>query len=473
MPIPDEILKIERPKNTRVKAGPKGTYYVIARTCEYKNGRNIPKELGVVGKIIDGKYVANPKSKDEGIDIKKYGTIALFHKSGCSIYEDLLKEFDFEEARKIYSIALLRACEPEVRNRDIQNEYLCSYLSELFPDVALSENTLSKFLEETGKHYGKVMRFMQNRLKELGNSNVVIDGMLKCNTSGTNTLSEFSRKSRIKGTEDISLIYAYSTTEKEPIACQPYPGNMLDSTAFDDFIEQFDIKDGFMIMDKGFSTKRLRDAVVKSGASYVVPLKDNCMEINDYHLDTEYDGFVEDRDGNIRYKKVAGSNGRYYYSFHDKKISNEQSDAYINKARKDNTFDEKKYAVKLPRFGLIVFESNADLDPQMIYSAYKERWEIEIVFKLYKDILNRDEVNVHGDYRLYATEFINFLSTIMVCRAKKLLADKDLNKNFSYKQILRYLDKAHKIRYTRNGVSFWKDNKRLKYIQSIMDSLGI
>ena len=41
------------------------------------------------------------------------------------------------------------------------------------------------------------------------------------------------------------------------------------------------------------------------------------------------------------------------------------------------------------------------------------------VFKLYKDILNRDEVNVHGDYRLYATEFINFLSTILVCRAKK------------------------------------------------------
>ena len=123
MPIPDEILKIERPKNTRVKTGPKGTYYVIARTCEYKNGRNIPKELGVVGKIIDGKYVANPNTKDEGIDIKKYGTIALFHKSGCSIYEDLLKEINFEEARKIYSIALLRACEPEVRNRDIQNEY--------------------------------------------------------------------------------------------------------------------------------------------------------------------------------------------------------------------------------------------------------------------------------------------------------------------------------------------------------------
>ena len=82
MPIPDEILAVERPKNTRVKAGPKGTYYVIARTCIYKNGRNVPKELGVVGRIIDGKYVPNPVKKDENIDIKKYGTVALFHKAG-------------------------------------------------------------------------------------------------------------------------------------------------------------------------------------------------------------------------------------------------------------------------------------------------------------------------------------------------------------------------------------------------------
>ena len=59
MPIPNEILAVERPKNTRVKAGPKGAYYVIARTCIYKNGRNVPKELGVVGRIIDGKYVPN------------------------------------------------------------------------------------------------------------------------------------------------------------------------------------------------------------------------------------------------------------------------------------------------------------------------------------------------------------------------------------------------------------------------------
>jgi hypothetical protein len=54
-----------------------------------------------------------------------------------------------------------------------------------------------------------------------------------------------------------------------------------------------------------------------------------------------------------------------------------------------------------------------------------------------------------------------------------MLVETSLNKTYSYKQILRFLDKAQKIRYTRNGSSSWKDNKRLKYIQSVIDVLGI
>jgi len=190
-------------------------------------------------------------------------------------------------------------------------------------------------------------------------------------------------------------------------------------------------------------------------------------------LDKAFDGFLADRGSNVRYKKVSGNNGRYYYAFYDKKIANEQSDVYINRKRKDGTFDEEKYEKKESLFGLIVFESNKDLNPQNIYDAYKERWEIEMIFKMYKSILDRDEVNLQGDYRLYATELINFLSTVLVCKAKKLLAEKELNKSYSYKQIIRLLPKCQKIRYTSSNLLKWRDNKRLKYIQNIANSFGI
>ena len=78
----------------------------------------------------------------------------------------------------------------------------------------------------------------------------------------------------------------------------------------------------------------------------------------------------------------------------------------ISFSRKESSFDEDKYEKKSTKFGLIVFESNADLNLKDIYDAYQERWEIETVFNNYKNIINRQEVNVQGNYRLFATEFI-------------------------------------------------------------------
>ena len=58
--------------------------------------------------------------------------------------------------------------------------------------------------------------------------------------------------------------------------------------------------------------------------------------------------------------------------------------------------------------------------PDTTYFCYKNRWNIEPMFALEKNTLNLNTVNVHGDYRLYASEFINFLSSIIGCRIRKL-----------------------------------------------------
>ena len=68
MPIPKDILAVERPKNTVVKMR-LGRYLVIKRTSKRVNGKAKPVDLGTVGEIIDGKYIEirtvprNSKSK--------------------------------------------------------------------------------------------------------------------------------------------------------------------------------------------------------------------------------------------------------------------------------------------------------------------------------------------------------------------------------------------------------------------------
>lgn len=67
-----------------------------------------------------------------------------------------------------------------------------------------------------------------------------------------NTLSDFSRKARTKGSRDISVIYAFDLEKKKPVCSQCYPGNILDMAAYSDCIEKNGIKSGIILADKGF-----------------------------------------------------------------------------------------------------------------------------------------------------------------------------------------------------------------------------
>ena len=160
MPIPAEILSVERPKNTRVKKSG-DHYYVIKRTCVYKDGRNVPKELGTIGEIIDGKYIEKRKEpRKYQCDIKDYGEIALCNSVSGDLLQEIARHFDIRDAEKLYVIALLRACYGDIKNRDLEVQYETSFASEFYPGVSLSENTVSRFLEGIGKAYGQIRAFM-------------------------------------------------------------------------------------------------------------------------------------------------------------------------------------------------------------------------------------------------------------------------------------------------------------------------
>ena len=126
MPIPADILAVERPKSTRVLYS-FGRYLVVKRTSKRVNGRTVPVDLGTIGEIKDGKYVEIRKEPRRGkhdrvADIKDYGEVALCDKVGNSILDNLKVIYDEPDARRIYVLALLRAAYPDIRNREIQLE---------------------------------------------------------------------------------------------------------------------------------------------------------------------------------------------------------------------------------------------------------------------------------------------------------------------------------------------------------------
>lgn len=484
MAVPKEILAVERPVNTRVKQSG-NRYLVIKRTSKRVNGKSIPVELGTIGEIIDGKYVEirkEPRKKRSFVDIKDYGEFALCNKAAQGLLEELGPIFG-KEAKRIFVIALLRAQDPDLKDRDLQFAYETSYISEVIPGIYLSENTVSSFLEDMGKRYRYIREYMEKRVAEAGGRSLIVDGMLKDNNSETNDFSEYSRKGAKKGSRDLNLIYAYDPQAQEPVAMKPFPGNMLDATCFIEFVEEFELKDGILIADKGFGGKNpisMLDDL--EGLSYLLPLKHGAKLITDNEMDT---GIVAPLDGyrekTVFYKKKEVGK-KFLYAFRDPKIAGEQEVGYVAMTQKKGSFSEEKLLKKQNEFGIIVFQSKSDLDPLDVYRAYAKRWEIEVMFNVYKNILELDTVNVHGDYRVYATEFINYLSVIIAARVKKLLSTTMISRKnskakvpissvYSYKQLMRVLGKVKKVRVGDSDK--WVQNNTLKYTAEILKALGV
>ena len=471
MAIPKEILQIARPSSTVVKK--RGDrYVVIKRTSKRVGKRVVPVELGTIGEIVDGRYVESAKKRvPKTVDIKDYGEIALCNALGKDLLDELLKVYDRGDAIRLYVIALLRASYGDIKNRDLQLQYETSFASEKYPGVHLSEQAVSAFLQEKGQGYSLICEFMQNRVELFAGKNIVVDGMLKDYNSGVGSMSEFSRKARTKGSKDLSLLYAFDPESKEPIAAKPYAGNMLDQTAIMDFISEYKIDRGLMVFDKGFWNEEMFENIDKTeGLSYIIPMKQNSRFIGNYGMDNPTEVLQGYEDGTILYKKSRMQNGKYLYAFRDPRLASEQEIAYVQQGKKKETFDAEKYAEKKPLFGLIVFKSKANLAPLVVYLAYSQRWCIETFFNLYKNIMDRDTVNVHGDYRLYATEFINFLSTIISSRVKNLFVKNEISERHSYKQMFKYLSKYKKVKVGETAP--WKSCTMPKYIKELLESLG-
>lgn len=487
MPIPQEILAVERPKNTKVKKSG-DRYLVIKRTCKRINGKNIPVDLGTIGEIIDFKYVEireKPMRKNNVIDVKDYGLVQLFNKNCFDIYEDLSKVFVPDSAKKIYIIAMLRAIDNDIRNRDISFAYETSYISEIFKNVSLSENTISSFLMKTGMEYRYIQEFITNRVKKFENNTQIIDGTLIDNNSTENTYSEPSRKSRVKGTNDITLVYSYDVSSKEPIAMKTYPGNMLDSTSINDFMNTYPINKGLIVLDKGFYTKdNIKRFKETEGLSFIIPLKTNAKLLTDNNgydnINKHLKGYDEE---SVLYNKIKVDDETYLYAYKNLKSAYEQQVGYIANKEKKGKYDGEDYDDKTKEFGVIVFESNKDMDPLEIYLAYMKRWEIETMFQLMKGIIDLDTVNVHSDYSVTATEFINFLSVIMAQRIKQVFQNtylppvnkkskpKSIADTYSFKQTIKYISKIKKVRVGNSDK--WVTNQTLKYITELSKALGI
>lgn len=451
MGIPEEIRKVERPANTVVVAygKDKDKYAVRSRIgCRNIDGRRVPVEGPIIGHIINGEYVPideKQRVSESPVDIKDWANIEFVTYCSSDLLDELCEVYHRDDALKLYCMAVLRVCYHGIKDDELKDAYDNSFLSEMYPGVALSRNTVSEFHKDVGKTYSKIVEYMRNRVAKLQESHhLVIDGTLKSDESTVNSLSNYSRKARTKGTRDISVLYAYDVETREPVCSKIYPGNMLDIVAFKDFLNTNRISKGLIIADKGFTVKAANQVFADNPElHYLLPLKRDAALIDHYGM---YQ-FEMSLDGNpqIVCRKAKINNERkWLYSFRDASKAANEEYAYLQKNKDD--YDPKDHEARREEFGTIVFESDYDCPCELIYKAYEERWLIEMVFRYYKDVNEFDETRMHSDYSIISSEFICFLSAVMSSRIVKRFDSAPALEDLSYSKSMKVLERAKKVR---------------------------
>lgn len=463
MPVPSEILAVPRPKNSVVivYGKNKNLYAVRARIgCKYVNGRHVPVNGPTIGHIEDGKYISLEElaarsqtyASQSTIDIKDWGSVVLCDRLCSGLLAELQQVYNKTDALKIYCTAILRVCNSGIKDYELKEEYDNSFLSELYPEVSLSKNTISDFWNNLGKTYSRIHQFMENRVAAIEmNHHILIDGTLKSDESKVNSLSDYSRKALKKGTRDISILYAYDLEKGEPICSKCFPGNMLDVTSYGTFIEENHITQGIIVGDKGFPSSAA-DTIFKShqGLHYMNPLKRDSKYIATYKLH-DYEAQLPE-DENITYKKVkVNGKNKWLYAFKDAIQAHKEDYNWLHNTQKKKNYDNDKYVKNIFRFGTILLESDIDLSPSDAYKIYKSRWEIELVMRYYKQTCEFDETRVHDDYSVIGSEFCCFIATVMTYRLLNAFDKADLFKSLTYKKIMKILVRAKKIRLHSGG----------------------
>ena len=422
MGVPEEIRSVPRPRNTVVVlSGTKGAkrYAVRARVgVKYgPSGNPQPINGPIIGHIVDHRFVpvVDNVAKAEP-DMLSYGAAAFIYGCSADLLSDLYAVYSVTDAQRIMAIASLRILKPKITIHRIGTEYQRTFISRYYPELALSANTISSFLQQLGKDGGKRRQFYERRISAIeADHHVAIDGTLKQDTSSVNDLSAFSRKARVKGSRDISVLYAYDLERMEPVCAEVFSGNSIDAASYRSFIRDNNIRKGIILSDKGFPPKQIaQELAERPDLHFITPIKRNDSRIATHKM-YEFQGVLKNLDKAVLYKKDSIGSGRFLYAYRDTKEAELEEHTFAERAKKGE-FDAALYAKKKVSFGTIVFESDEDLDPEVVYRCYEDRWQIELVFLRYKNDECLDQTGVQGDFSVIGSEFINFIATTLTCR---------------------------------------------------------
>ena len=405
-----------------------------------KKGRKVSVYLG----RLDKEYGFIPKGEKPKIgmisvprSITDYGNSMILHNMMKEL-KPLLEENFPEHWQELYAMSMVRV------NGHTPLKRIKDCWEDLYDPEGLKPNlnpsNLSKVLREVG-----LDRFGQNEifnyLKTL-DTQLVYD-LSTCFSRSMNILQAEKgyNKDRIQ-VPQVNFTLLCGLDSEMPTMIKSVPGSVRDISTLYKTIEELDISDKVLLLDRGFFSEDVLDFLEEKHVKYVLPTKRNShyydMRI---HLNEEF--IYHDRLIKCGKRKLGE---RILYLFEDQDLKLEEQKTIFRK-KEEEKIDDEEYSLRQKRAGKFLIISNYDIEKKEMYELYKKRDHVEKLFDAYKTTLNADKLYLHDDESVYGHVFVAFLSLYAYCKLLKAIKKADINNKFSPTDVLLKYRKVKKIEF--------------------------
>lgn len=441
---PDWVLKHKRKGTAIHKIGNNYYLYKVSSVWDRNLGRAkkvTESYLGVITK--DG--LIEPGQRRRPSSVKEYGASMFLLKDNTDIIEALKKHFPyyFKELFVLSSLRLLHRSPL----KNMLPFYEDSWLSEEIEGARVSEKFLSHLLEAIGGDRGTIVRFMRETLSS--KEGLLIDlTHVFTNSEGVN-LKAKGYNSEFDFSPQVNLLFMFSLEKMTPLFYRVLPGNVRDVNSLKATIEESGVEDVIIIGDKGFYSKGNIELLKEAKLRYILPLKrDN--RLIDYRViergeKSRFEGYFRHKDRFIWYYR----SGEGVWVYLDERLRVEEEEDYLGRieSHPEDGYSVEGFHERRKRFGSIALITNLEgVEASKIYQYWKCRAEIEVMFDVYKNLLQADRTYMRSDRGMEAFVFINYLSLVYYYKIYKRLLKEGLLEKYSVNDFLLHLSRIRRVK---------------------------
>ena len=454
----------------------KGRYYLYSVTSKYdpalKRSRKVTGKL--LGTITEGdgfvesekRQLQKPQVNSVDIDaicVRESGYTGFINSYSTDIIEKL-KEYFPHDWKWILYMAYCRL----VHHSPIKNMPFHISKSMLVEEntFTLSDRTFSNALRRIGIQRSAVASYLKSFIKP--DDHVMVDMTNIFSASNKLYHAKEGYNSDMIFDKQFNLMYIYSAKLLQPVFYRLYAGNIREVTAFKMCLQESGLNDAVVIADKGFYSLANVAILNSEGIKFIMPVKrDNALINYDLIQNARHRFKYNDR---YVWYATWEVNGMQVAGFRDDKLKVQEEKDYLDRTVSiPESYDEEGFYKRRHAFGTMTIVTNTLLTADQIYTTYKSRNTVEVMFDGLKTILAADSSYMQNEDGLQGWMFVNHIALQWYYIIYKMLHQAKLLSRYSVSDFIKHLYEIKKVKI--NGQ--WYPEPQIKTTKTLLEKLNI